>query len=290
MAAGIGVASSVSAVPGLAANRVADLGVNEIYARARGGIGGEPGMWWYSGRLWGKLINDKAVNFFAVEGFSFNRMERQADGELRQVMEECGFWKDPQTQRLLDDWTNPLNGLACKVGHFRSRQDLKFSAEGKIIDAGPFEGHISDPVTSGPILWISESLLGAFPATRDPEQDPLTYGGPTRSMLSLATFTSDADTILARRPKFVPGTLHFQSSSGWYPWMRMRSGSRPDFVRAFRTEVAVVGGDPCRAPANPRRSPPWFLRKSQSLGRRAPSLGQSVRCLDLGGKFSPIRD
>jgi hypothetical protein len=220
--AGLGVAAG-SIQPGLlqAAQGTADLGVNEIYARARGGIGGEPGMWWYSGRLWGKLINDKAVNFFAVEGFSFNRMERMANGGLRQIMEECGFWKDPQSGELLDDWTNPLNGLPCRVSHFRSRQDVSFSPDGKIIDAGPYEGRITKAVTSGNVLWISESLLGAFQANRKPDQDPLTYGGPMRSMMSLATFTSDADTVLANDPGFIPGTLHFQSSSSWYPWMRM---------------------------------------------------------------------
>lgn len=221
---GAGISLTAGAMqPGLlrAAQDPKDLGVNEIYARARGGIGGDPGMWWYSGRLWGKLINDKAVNFFAVEGFSFNRMERMANGGLRQIMEECGFWKDPQSGAVLDDWTNPLNGLPCTAGHFRSRQDLSFSPDGKVVDAGPFEGQITEAVISGPVLWISESLLGAFPATRKPDQDPLTYGGPTRSMMSLATFASDADTVLAKNPGFIPGTLHFQSSSSWYPWMRM---------------------------------------------------------------------
>lgn len=222
MQTGLGAAAGVVG-PHLSAAvvRPEDLGVNEIYARARGGVGGEPAMWWYTGRLWGKLINDKAVNFFAVEGFSFNRMERQPDGSLRQVMEECGFWKDPDTGVLLDDWTNPLNGLPCQAKHFRSRQDINFAPDGRIVDAGPFEGRITEAVVSGPTLWVSESLLGAFPATKQPGQDPLTYGGPTRSMLSLATFTSDADTILADKPGFIPGTLHFQSSSSWYPWMRM---------------------------------------------------------------------
>ncbi len=241
LGAGIGVAVGTVA-PGLlsAASQRGDLSANEIYARARGGIGGTPGMWWYSGRLWGKLINDKAVNFFAVEGFSFNRMERQQDGGLRQVMEECGFWKDPASGKLLDDWVNPLNGLPCQAVHFRSRQDLSFSPDGEVIDAGPFEGQITDAVISGPVLWISESLLGAMPATRKPDQDPLTYGGPVRSMLSLATFTTDADTVLAKRPDFIPATLHFQSSSSWYPWMRMGQAQGQISFELFGRKLASV--------------------------------------------------
>ena len=180
-----------------------------------------PGLWWYSGRLWGKLVNDKAVAFFSVEGFSFNRMVRTDSGELRQVMEECGFWKDPDSGEILDDWINPLNGLPCKPGHFRSRQDLTFSADGKVMNRDPFEGHITEPTVSGPTLWISEILLGAFPGTRKEGQDPLTYAGPMRTVTSLATYTMDAKKVLADNPRFVPTTMHFQSMGNWYPWMRM---------------------------------------------------------------------
>ena len=194
---------------------------NEIYARARGGAGDDPGLWWYSGRLWGQPQNDKGTNLFAVEGFSFNRMARRTNGELQQIMEECGFWKDPDSGELLDDWINPLNGLPCKAAHFRSRQDLTFSADGKVIDAGRFEGYLTQPTISGPTLFISEILLGAFPSSRKPGEDPLTYGGPVRTTTSLVTYTLDADKVLADNPGFVASTMHFQSMSNWYPWMRM---------------------------------------------------------------------
>ena len=193
--------------------------------------------WWYSGRLWGKLLNGSAANFFAVEGLSFNRMERRADGSLRQVMEECGFWKDPASGELLDAWTNPLNGLPCTAHHFRSRQDLTFSPDGKLVGVEPLEGVIAPPVVSGPTLWVSESLFGAIPVGgRKADQEPLSYSGPVRSMLSLATFTCETDTILADKPGFVPGTLHFQSSSPWYPWMRMGQAPGHNLLRTIRPQ------------------------------------------------------
>ena len=222
IATGLAVAAGTIGPNALrAAGHTTNLSANEVYARARGGIGDQPGLWWYSGRLWGKLINDKPVQFFNVEGLSFNRMERKGDGALHQVMEECGFWMDPDSGELLDDWTNPLNGLPCQAGHFRSKQDINFDPAGNVVSAGPFEGRIHEPVISGDVIWVSESLLGAFPASRQPDQDPLTYPGPVRSMLSLATFTANKDTLLKKSPGFIPATLHFQSSSGWYPWMRM---------------------------------------------------------------------
>jgi hypothetical protein len=220
--AGMGLAAGMagsSVLQAAAPERTHSL--NEIYARARGGAGDAPGLWWYTGRLWGKLNNDRAANFFAVEGFSFNRMVRGANGELRQVMEECGFWKDPDSKALLDDWVNPLNGLPCKTRHFRSRQDLTFSADGRTSNSGRFEGHVAEPIVSGPILWISEILLGVFPSPREPDQDPLTYSGATRTATSLVTYTMDAKEALAEDPGFVASTMNYQSMSNWYPWMRM---------------------------------------------------------------------
>ena len=208
------------ATPDVAAKNPS-LGPTELYARARGGAGNDPGLWWYSGRLWGQPAADKAVQFFAVEGFSFNNMIRREDGSLAQIMEEVGFWKDPESGAVLDDWVNPLNGLPCEPGHFRSRQELEFSADGVLTRPEVLDGHITEPTLSGPTMWISEILLGRFDNPRKQGQDPLTYVGPVRTVTSLATYAMDAEQILSSVPGFVETTLHFQSMSKWYPWMRM---------------------------------------------------------------------
>jgi hypothetical protein len=159
-------------------------------------------------------------------------------------MEECGFWKDPHSKQILDDWINPLNGLACKAGHYRSRQDLTFSAEGKVINAGGFQGHITEPTISGPTLWISESLLGAFPSSRKPGQDPLTYSGPVRTATSLVTYTLDADAVLAESAGFVGSTMNYQSMSSWYPWMRMGRAHGHMMFELFGRKLASLSEIP----------------------------------------------
>jgi hypothetical protein len=219
---GSGLSLWVTLLPGVArpAAPAADVSPLEIYARARGG-GDDPGLWWYTGRLWGKPVHGDAVNFFAVEGFSFNRMEREPGGGLTQVMEECGFWKDPDGKEILDEWVNPLTGLRCTPRHYRTRQALSFSPAGIVNGNSGYSGHITEPVVSGPTLWISESLALRFPGDRRADEDPLAYNGPVRTATSLVTYTLDAETALAADPGFVPSTMNFQSMSNWYPWMRM---------------------------------------------------------------------
>ena len=166
-------------------------------------------------------MNEHATLLFAVEGFSFNKMQREANGGLRQVMEECGFWLDPATKAVVDDWVNPMNGLDCTASHYRSRQELVFAADGSVMNSDLFRGHITEATVSGPTLWISESLFLSLPSERQPERDPLTWNGPTRTATSLVTYTLDAAAVMAESPGLVPCTMNFQSMSSWYPWMRM---------------------------------------------------------------------
>lgn len=254
--AGLGVLAALP--PGLARSALAlsHPGSNEIYARARGGAGDDPGMWLYSGRLWGKPINDEATNLFAVEGFSFNRMIRKPNGQLQQIMEECGFWQDPDTREVLDDWINPLNGLACKAGHYRARQDLTFLSDGKVMDGNIFHGHITKATISGPRLWISESLHGTFPNRRKPDQDPLTYSGPVRTATSLVTYTMDTDAALAEEAGYVESTMNFQSMGSWYPWMRMGQDQGQIMFELFGRKVASLDEIPSqlRATLDDRRA------------------------------------
>ncbi len=257
LGAGVGLAAGVLAPTNVGvAGHASSLSRNEVYARARGAVGDDPGLWWYSGRLWGKLVNDKAVQFFSVEGFSFNRMVRKDDGGLRQIMEECGFWKDPATGEILDEWINPLNGLKCEPGHFRSRQDLTFSLDGKLVGRDRFEGQITDPVISGTTTWISEILVGAFPSTREPDQDPLTYVGPARTGTSLANYTMDTDAVHAANAGFVESTMHFQSMGNWYPWMRLGQAPGQQMFELFGRKIRSIDEIPAdlRATLDERRA------------------------------------
>jgi hypothetical protein len=239
---GAGAVTVAALHPGVSQLTWASSGpdANEIYARARGAVGEDPGLWVYSGRLWGKPVNDQATNLFGVEGFSFNRMIRQSNGQLQQVMEECGFWQDPASGEVLDDWINPLNGLTCKAEHYRSRQALTFSPDGRVTDGSLFQGHITQATISGPKLWISEILHGTFPSKRQPGQDPLTYTGPVRTATSLVTYTMDASAALAEEAGYVPSTMNFQSMSSWYPWMRMGQAQGQIMFELFGRKIPTL--------------------------------------------------
>jgi len=199
---------------------------NKLYVQLRGNLDGTDGLWAYSGAYWGKPQGEVARQLFRVDGLSYNSMTLRDDGGVDQKMIECGFWQDPETGELADEWVNPMNGLICRPLHFKSSQILSFDKDGdqELTDEQRArmrhaEGLIVEPIVMGPMIWSQERLIRKFIRPEpEPEMEPLSYTGPVVTMTSLATYKAEVSDL---EKAFVPTSLHFQSISGWYPWMRM---------------------------------------------------------------------
>ena len=196
-----------------------------VHARLRVDLCTGRGLHWYGGWLWGKRPFDRAQRLFAVEGVSFTAIGWDPDGAMRMTMDEAGFWLDPRTREVLDEWINPLNGLACPIKHFRTKQRQKFLASGEWVATRPEidgEGRIEPPSVAGPYTWSGETLVAAMPNRRDvAERDPLSYTGAVRAHTSLATFGGATAELARPLDRWVDCFTHFQSMGPWYPWMRM---------------------------------------------------------------------
>lgn len=199
---------------------------NKLYVQLRGNLDGSDGLWSYSGAYWGKPQGEIAHQLFRVDGLSYNTVTLREDGGVDQKMIECGFWQHPGTSELADAWTNPMNGLECKPKHFKSSQTLSFDMHGnrefpedRRAAMRYVEGTIVEPITNGPVIWSQERLITKI-SRPEPEagSDPLAYGGPVATGTSLVTYEAD---IADLDKDFVPTTMHYQSMSSWYPWMRM---------------------------------------------------------------------
>jgi hypothetical protein len=204
----------------------------KIYQRARGAPKGQMALHWYSGRYWGKRAMQAAIQFFRVDGFSFNKMVLNADGSLSQDMVEVGFWLDPVGGFLLDDWTNPYNGLSCRPQHYKSAQSMTFGPDGRAVRNGAtppgmkFAGKITEPVVQGDTVWIGEDLI--VEAIRPPPEpkpnqpvDPSTVLPPIMTATSLVTYTMKASDLRKSDNTWLPSTMNYQTMGNWYPWMRM---------------------------------------------------------------------
>ena len=224
--AGISAALSLGAMGVSSAHAEGHINKNKLYVQLRGNLNGTDGLWAYSGAYWGKPQGEIARQLFRVDGFSFNTMTLRDDGGVDQKMIECGFWQDPETGELADEWINPMNGLKCEPRHFKSSQTLSFDADGQqefseeeLARARHAEGVIVEPIVMGPMIWSQERLIRKFIRPEpEPGSDPLVFAGPVVTMTSLATYKAEVADL---DEDFVPTSVHFQSIGGWYPWMRM---------------------------------------------------------------------
>ncbi len=200
---------------------------NELFVRLRGGARGRPGLWWFAGMLWGKRTLDSAKVLFAVEGCSFNTLVLEADGSVRMNMIEAGFWLDPVTKQPADDWLNPMNGLKCAPVHFMGPQALSFDPLGRAQrpQAAPpgtdFDGHITEPVMSGDLVWVGESLIVKGAARPNSGTDPLQSGLPVFTATSLDTYQATRKDLSTRAELWTAASRSYQTLGSWYPWMRM---------------------------------------------------------------------
>lgn len=202
-------------------------GRNDLFVRLRGAPNGQPGIWWFSGSLWGKRSLDAAKLLFAVEGCSFNRLVLQPDGSVEMNMIEIGFWLDPATRQPADSWTNPMNGLPCAPVHFMGPQSLRFDAAGVATPNNPvppgtqFDGYITEPLTSGDLVWVGENLIVKGPARPPAGTDPLQSGMPVFTATSLDTYQASRVDLGAGPDRWTPASRSYQTLGSWYPWMRM---------------------------------------------------------------------
>lgn len=229
---GVGVAGLSGAMmraPAFAAGGAYDLDdpkdVVTAYARMRGNLDGIPGMWWYRGNMFAKRTDDVAERILKIEGFSFNRLARRDDGQFDQVMAEAGFFIDPETDEIADEWVNPLNGLTCQPGHYKSNQTIVVGPEGvsgSEAAAVPvqFTGTV-EAQSHGGRVWTTENMVTKLPNPRSEAADPLGYSGPVITLTSLASFTGQLADLNNQDLDFMPATLHFQNISPWMPWMKM---------------------------------------------------------------------
>lgn len=195
------------------------------YARMRGNLDGSPGMWWYRGNMFAKRTDEVAERVLKIEGFSFNRLAKRPDGKFDQIMAEAGYFIDPETDVIADDWVNPLNGRSCTPGHYKSNQTIVVGPDGvsgSEAAAVPvqFTGTV-EAQTYGGRVWTTENMVTKLPNPRSEADDPLGYSGPVITITSLAAFTGKMSDLQNDDLAFMPATLHFQNLAPWMPWMKM---------------------------------------------------------------------
>lgn len=206
----------------------------DAYVRMRSRGDGRKSYTRYSGTFFAKIEGEVAVPLVGIEGMSWGRFERQADGTYLYSMQEAGYHTDFQTGEIIDEFVNPLNGLTVVPKHYRSGQSSTFTPDSvnPIMKRRPegleYRGVITPATIIDDTVWCSEDLFVKMPNPKERYDDLREWTGPFRTSTSLATHMVKLPDLEELDRPFVPSTMSYTTINSWRGWMLM--GQTPGVI------------------------------------------------------------
>jgi hypothetical protein len=266
-------ALTVAAAAGIAPAAAAELDLSTpadkvlAFARLRGRADGKPNFMAYRATIFAMVEGHPGIPVFDVEGCAWSRIERIDDTHYAFGNVEAGYYLDRATGQPLDIWRNPINGLDCKVEHYRSFQYYTLTPDAVLPKTerpvGTEYRGVLPPITRiGDQVWMHEDLFVRAPnRPKESFADPLGYTGPFVTATSLATWTAKLADLISPKLAFVPATLSFQTANSWRPFMRL--GTTPGFFswRMMGVKLPSRDGIPAALQARVLKDYPDFFER-----------------------------
>jgi hypothetical protein len=163
---------------------------------------------WFRGRVYGYIPGEQHIPLFTLEGFNIGRAV-PVDGGFDFITREAVFYKDIETDQILDTWTNPWSGETCKVVHiWNDPVNQPFRADRWNIA----------PEVWGDDVHIATDIFLRYPNPLPKAQWPKESTGDTYQGAELFRFISSAAALAGTDPS-VPCHISWVRFAPWTPWM-----------------------------------------------------------------------
>lgn len=184
---------------------------------------GEVIVYWWKGSAYSRVPGEKDSHLFNVEGMNIRHCKNFDDPErgygFRSVSREVLFYLDPDTNELLDTWTNPWTGEEVEVIHVANDPvNMRRPLYARSATGEPFKFNAlfvgGRVITSGEApLFYDNPLAGEFQEY---------VGNKYHAMEALNSYAYEKELLDADLPKLNRYTLSWSRFSEWLPWMKMR--------------------------------------------------------------------
>ncbi|PQM29527.1 hypothetical protein CVO77_00985 [Sphingopyxis lindanitolerans] len=193
----------------------------EIGKRTQCGIGDQPAVMHWSGKIYARVQGEPDRHLFDGEGMNIRRCVPVSDpkrGEgYRMVSREIMLFTDPRTGAILREWKNPWTGETVEVMHIANdpvnmRPNFPLDADGKPVP--PMTLKRMGEWVLMPLevpLFYPNPLAGAY-------QD---YVGNQYHAMEIFDFVARADELLDTRHPTAYPAVSWVRLSDWMPWMKM---------------------------------------------------------------------
>jgi hypothetical protein len=180
----------------------------------------KPIVYWWYGRMYSRVQGEKDRLLFRVEGMNIRQCASIEDPKrgkgFRMVSRELLFYQDPETGKILDQWTNPWTGETVDVLHV-ANDPVNWGNQYEIDrDGKPYKMNLSIHGddwwdTSTIPLFYKNPLAGDF-------QD---YVGGIYHATEMFNTTGSVSDLIDDNKDTAKANIGWERISYWLPWMKM---------------------------------------------------------------------
>lgn len=205
---------------------------------------------WLSGKVFGVRENEKVRELFRMEGFSVVRTKRLEDGSWRRMLREIVFYRDLETNEIMQTWHNPYTNERVRVVPI-ANDPFNYTI-GEFYPSPPSYGGLNteEPPKipfllnweNGPngTIILNTGINLFYPSALQPDTWVRESSGPFNRVSEQFLYTfSKAD---AENPSLthIPSIGAWSRITPWLPWMLM--GQAPGHISYFTHFSTVPNG------------------------------------------------
>jgi hypothetical protein len=205
---------------------------------------------WVSGKAFGVRDNEKVRPLFKFDGFSVVRTQRLPDGSWRRLLREIVFYRDLQTNKILESWHNPYTDETVRVVPI-ANDPFNYTISEFEPEPPSFGGMNKDKAARRPLLLDWEDgpngdiVLRAgidlmYPNALQPDIWPRESSGVMNRVSEHFIYVCKRADVENPRLTHIPHHGSWARVTPWLPWMEM--GQAPGHVNYFTNFATVPEG------------------------------------------------
>ncbi len=188
------------------------------YLRVRGDAAGGETVYYWTGRVYGYVPDEKKRELFGFSGFNIARSVVKPEG-FELLTREAAFFLDPVSGEILETWQNPFTGRSVRVQQIWNdpvNQDLTFGDEYL-----PLVSKILPSEELGEQLVFYHDIFPFYPNPLPRERYPEFAQSDNYQSAEFFQFFVDQADLADTALNTVPASISWTRLSPWMPFMRM---------------------------------------------------------------------
>lgn len=197
-----------------------------------GDLSGKRTYFWNEGRIFGQPLQSTPRLLFRFEAASTSRFTKLEDGVYKRHILNVLFFKDPETNEILENWENPYTGATVKPIHYfigpaeviltptGYMSEKAYREKGPSSGKAPFRWEWNQ---SGDRIWAVRDVFSVTPAQISPSMDPEAATGAIDQLTEFQTYEASAKQLHNPLVTAADSTMNMIARFDWYDWMLMAS-------------------------------------------------------------------